>query len=258
MRDALVDSLHLLMRHERRFLRQSVWLVIALAMPALWMLLNSELFERIVDLPGFGETSYAAFVAPGAAVLLAAGGAIWLGTVMIDDLDRGVIDRLLTTSAARVSLILSQLMHASVVASLQALVTLTMAALLSAPVGGGAVGWIAVVCVSALVATGFAALSHAVGLTVRREETLSAILNFVGLPMTLLSSALIAQSLMPGWMRTLANANPLEWGVRAARELTSANPDWGTATKYLVLVAAFVIASATLATWALERYRRTL
>jgi len=258
MRAALADSLHLLMRHERRFLHQSVWLVIALATPALWMLLNSELFERIVDLPGFGDTSYAAFVAPGAAVLLGAAGSIWLGTVMIDDLDRGVIDRLLTTSAARVSVILSQLMHAGVVASLQAIVTLTMAALLNAPVAGGAVGWVGVVGVTALVATGFAALSHAVGLTVRREETLSAILNFVALPMTLLSSALIAQSLMPEWMRTLANLNPLEWGVRAARQLARASPDWGTAANYVGLLAAFVVASSALATWTLERYRRTL
>lgn len=258
MRDALADSLHLLMRHERRFLRQSVWLVIALALPALWMLLNSELYERIVDLPGFGDTSYAAYVAPGAAVLLGASGSIWLGTVMIDDLDRGVIDRLLTTSAARVSLILSQLMHAGVVASLQAIVTLTMAALLNAPVDGGAVGWIGVVGVTALTATGFAALSHAVGLTVRREETLSAILNFVGLPMALLSSAVIAQPLMPEWMQTLANVNPLEWGVRAARALTSEQIDWGTAAMYVGLVAVFVAASGALATWALERYRRTL
>ena len=46
----------MLVRHQRNFLRQPIWLVFALTQPMFWLLLYSQLFRRIVDLPGFEST----------------------------------------------------------------------------------------------------------------------------------------------------------------------------------------------------------
>ena len=91
----------------------------------------------------------------------------------------------------------------------------------------------------------------------RREETLIAILNFFGLPLIFLSAILIAEALMPGWMQWAARFNPVNWGVVAAREMSSLDTDWARVGLYLGLLLAFVAATSALATRAFRVYRRT-
>ena len=74
-------------------------------------------------------------------------------------------------------------------------------------------------------------------LLTRKEATMIAIANFIGLPLLFFSSVLIASSLIPHWMRTLSLGNPLEWSVRAARELVLlGSTDWGEIGLYLALL----------------------
>src|SRR5690606_2713612 len=62
--------------------------------------------------------------------------------------------------------------------------------------------------------------------------------------------------LMPGWMRTLASVNPLDWAVVAGRSALAADPDWGlVAVRGGGLVGLAVLAAA-LATRTLRAYQR--
>ncbi len=254
----LRDTGSMLVRHQRNFLRQPVWLVFALTQPMFWLLLYSQLFRRIVDLPGFGTDSYVQFLTPGVVVMTSFFGAVWSGMAMIDDLDRGVIQRFLATPARRSSLVVSQVAHNGIVAIAQTVIILGTAWLLGARVERGVAGWLVIIAVASLVAAGFAGISHGTALLVRREETLIAILNFFGLPLTFLSAILIAESLMPGWMQWAARFNPVNWGVVASREMSSLDTDWGRVGLYLGLLLAFVAATSALATRAFRVYRRTL
>lgn len=258
MSAAVEDTLAMLVRHQRNFLRQPVWLVFALTQPMFWLLLYSQLFRRIVDLPGFGTDSYVQFLTPGVVVMTAFFGAVWSGMAMIDDLDRGVIPRFLATPTRRSALIVSQVLHSAVVSVVQTVIILGTAWLLGARVERGVAGWLVIIAVAALVAAGFAGISHGTALLVRREEPLIAILNFFGLPLTFLSAILIAESLMPGWMQWAARFNPVNWGVIAAREMSTLDTDWGRVGLYLALLLAFVAAASALATRAFQVYRRTL
>ena len=105
------DTLAMLVRHQRNFVRQPIWLVFALTQPIFWLLLYSQLFRRVVDLPGFDTDSYVQFLTPGIVVMTAFFGATWSGMSMIDDLDRGVIQRFLATPTRRSALIVSQVLH---------------------------------------------------------------------------------------------------------------------------------------------------
>jgi len=252
------DTLAMVVRHQRNFLRQPVWLVFALTQPMFWLLLYSQLFRRIVDLPGFATDSYVQFLTPGVVVMTAFFGATWSGMAMIDDLDRGVIPRFLATPTRRSALVLSQVLHAAIVSITQTIIILGTAWLLGARVERGAAGWLVVILVAALVAAGWAGISHGIALLVRREEPLIGILNFFGLPVLFLSAILIAETLMPGWMRWASKLNPVNWAVVAAREMSNLDTDWARVGLYLGLLAAFVAATTALATRAFEVYRRTL
>jgi ABC-2 type transport system permease protein len=144
------------------------------------------------------------------------------------------------------------------IAAIQTVIILGIAWLLAARVERGAVGWIVMIAVAALVAAGFAGISHGLALIVRREETLIAVLNFFGLPLTFVSAILIAQALMPAWMRWAAKFNPVQWGVVATREMANTSTDWGAVGVYLGLLLAFTAATTAFATWAFRAYRRTL
>src|SRR5690606_27255874 len=70
-------------------------------------------------------------------------------------------------------------------------------------------------------------LSNTVGMLVRQRESIIGINTFLLLPLTFLSTVFMARELMPGWMRTLASVNPLDWAVVAGRSALAADPDWG-------------------------------
>ncbi len=258
MTAAIQDTFAMVARHQRNFLRQPVWLVFALTQPMFWLLLYSQLFRRIIDLPGFATDSYVQFLTPGIVVMTAFFGAVWSGMAMIDDLDRGVIPRFLATPTSRASLIVSQVIHAGIIAIVQALIILGTAWLLGARVERGLVGWLVILLVAALVAAGWAGISHGIALIVRREEPLIAILNFFSLPLTFISAILIAEALMPDWMQWAAKFNPVNWGVIAAREMASTGTDWSRVGIFLGLLLAFVALTSALATRAFAMYRRTL
>jgi ABC-2 type transport system permease protein len=253
-----IDTWFMIGRQTRNLLRQPVWIVVMLTQPLFWLLLYSQLFKRVVDLPGFGNQSYLEFLTPGIVIMTAFFSATWSGMAMIEDLDRKVIDRFLATPVSRISLVLSQVVRAGMIAAIQTVIILGIAWLLAARVERGAVGWIVMIAVAALVAAGFAGISHGLALIVRREETLIAVLNFFGLPLTFVSAILIAQALMPAWMRWAAKFNPVQWGVVTTREMANTSTDWGAVGVYLGLLLAFTAATTAFATWAFRAYRRTL
>jgi ABC-2 type transport system permease protein len=76
-------------------------------------------------------------------------------------------------------------------------------------------GVVGLIAIAALISAPFAALSIAFATVTRKEETLIATLTFLQLPLSFISSTLIAAALMPGWMEKAANFNPVEWATRA-------------------------------------------
>jgi ABC-2 type transport system permease protein len=104
----------------------------------------------------------------------------------------------------------------------------------------------------------FASLSLAFALVARKEETLIATLTFLQLPLSFVSSTLIAPGLMPGWMDTLANYNPVEWAVEAGRAAALGQGGFDIVVTRAGLLAGFAAVAAWLALKALEKYQRSL
>ena len=102
-----------------------------------------------------------------------------------------MIDRFLAAPASRFALILSQVVRAGIIAVIQALILLLLGLVLGVRIHGGALGWLVVFAAAALLAMAFAGFSHGIALTVRREASMIAAANFVGLPLMFLSAILI-------------------------------------------------------------------
>lgn len=251
------QTLFLTARVLRNLARQPIWIVVMIVQPMFWLLLYSQLFRRITDLPGFGTTSYIDYLTPGVAVMTAFFSGSWAGMGMIEDLDRGVVERFLTTPARRSAVVLGRILESAIVATLQAILILVTGLALGATNGGPA-GWLVILLASFLVAAGFAGLSHGVALLTRQEASMIAVAQFIGLPLLFFSSLLIARDLIPGWMRSLSLLNPVEWAVRAARGEALPGTDWAEMGAFLLLLLAFAGACGAFATWCFRSYQRAL
>ena len=258
MTEAVAHTWFMFVRHVMNLLRQPIWIFTMLTTPFVWLLLYSQLFRRIVELPGFEGGSYVQYLVPGIVVMTSFFTGAWNGMSMINDLDRGIIERFLATPARRSSLVLGHVAQASLLGVLEAIVILGLGYALGARVHAGVAGWMVVLVVAALVAACFSGMSNGIALFARREESMIALSNFIALPLLFLSSVLMAEELMPGWIRRVAAVNPVNWGAVAAREAVQPDTQWGVVVGNLALLAAAAAAMAAFATWAFRAYRRTL
>ena len=251
------DTWFMIGRQVRNLIRQPIWIAMMLIQPMIWLILYGQLFSKVPSLRG-GAGSYVEFLAPGVIVMNAFFGATWSGMAMIDDLKRFVIDRFMTTPVSRVSIVLSQIVRAAITAMIQALVILVVGLALGVRVHGGLVGWLVVFAAAALLACGFGGISQGLALLMRREESMIAVANFIGLPLMFLSTILIGRGTMPDWIHTASRFNPVDWGAVAARNAVVYGGPWGSTFAHLGYLLALTAATTTFATWALRRYQQSL
>ncbi len=127
-------------RHTMKFLRQPWYIGFALAQPIIYLCFFGQLFQRVANLPGFGGGSYVAFLTPGLVVMNAVFSAGWTGMGIIDDINRGIMDRFLITPAGRFSLIGGRLLSLGLSNLVQAGILLGLGWLMGARLQGGFTG----------------------------------------------------------------------------------------------------------------------
>lgn len=254
----LTHTYYMTLRHLRALIRQPWYVAFTLVQPIIYLLLFGSLFQNIVELPGFGAASYVTFLTPGVVVMSVLFGAGWTGMGIIEDLDRGVLDRFLVTPASRASLILSILAQQAVVAVIQSLIIIGLGLLVGARFAGGAPGVVALLVCAVLLASPFAALSIAMALMVRKQESVIGAVNFILLPLTFLSSVFMAQTLMPTWMQVIARLNPVNWAAEAGRTALSAGADWSMVLTRAGLLLALAIVCIWIAMRSFRSYQRSV
>jgi ABC-2 type transport system permease protein len=248
----------MVVRQARNLMREPIWIVLLLVQPMVWLLLYGQLFKNVTKLGGFGTGSYITFLAPAIVVMNSFFGATWSGMSMIADLDHKVVERFLATPASRVSLVLSQIVRSALTAAIQAVVILLVSLALGVHIHTGALGWVVIIVAAILVNSAFAGISQAIALATRREATMIAVANFIGLPLLFLSTTMIARAQMPHWMQVAARFNPVDWGVKAAREVVLPGTAWSTVGWHLLFLFALSAVTAVLATWTFNAYQRSL
>src|SRR2546423_3099037 len=122
--DLARHSVCLTARAVRTLCRQPAYAAMTIIQPIIWLLLFGQLFKSIVRIPGFSTTSgsYLEFITPGVIVMTALFNSGWSGTVYIEDMNRGVMDRLLASPVRRGSMVAGTLVYQAIVTMLQTLV----------------------------------------------------------------------------------------------------------------------------------------
>jgi ABC-2 type transport system permease protein len=256
MSTLVAHSAYLTSRSVRSMLRQPIFVFVTLIQPMVWLLLFGQLFKSVTEIPGFGGSgSYVEFLTPGVVAMTALFNAAWAGTVYIEDMNRGVMDRLLASPVSRGAMMNGTLAYQSLVCTVQTLIVFGVAYLMGGRFSGSGIVLTPVAAI--LLTLIFAALSNAVALLVRQQEALIGISQFTALPLTFLSSAVMDLGLAPHWILVTARNNPLDGGVVVSRETLAGAPDWAAVWPRLGALVAVAALMGWLATRAFGAYQRS-
>ncbi|MFJ9579946.1 ABC transporter permease [Streptomyces sp. NPDC101191] len=209
------DGTAILGRHLLRIRHAPAITVMTQTMPIVFLLFFGYVFGSALAMPG---ADYRAFLVPGMLVATAANGVMTGMFQAAQDTHRGVTDRLRTMPVSRAAVPLGQAL-ADLVTSAVGMVPLLLVGL--------AMGWrIEGTAMAALGAVGLLLLFRfattwvgiLLGLASRSEEAAGQ-LGSATFMLPLLSNAYIPTDGMPGWLRTIAEWNPISAVTTAVREL---------------------------------------
>ncbi|EMF00093.1 ABC transporter permease [Streptomyces mobaraensis NBRC 13819 = DSM 40847] len=223
---ALRHTWYMTQRQLTAVVRQPAFMVITLIQPVIWLFLFGALFRRVVELPGFGG-SYLDYLVPGVVVMSALSSAMWAGMSTLDEIERGTLNRFLTTPVSRGALLNANVVQQAVSTAVQSVVILLLGLAGGADYPGGAGGLAVLVLASVLLAVVTGAVSNTIGVLARQRESIIALNTFLLLPLTFVSSAFMKPELMPGWMRHAVDYNPVDWALVMSRSALAGDPDWG-------------------------------
>ncbi|WP_405610890.1 ABC transporter permease [Streptomyces sp. NBC_00076] len=258
MSTAVSQTWYMTQRQLMVFVRQPAFAVITLVQPVIWLFLFGNLFKGVVELGGFGTTSYLDYLVPGVVVMSALGSNMWAGMTTLDEIQRGTLNRFLTTPVSRAALMNGNVVNNGLVTALQSVIIVLLGLLGGADYPGGIGGIAVLVFAAVLLGTVFGALSNALGMLVRERESIIGINTFLLLPLTFLSSAFMAPAQMPSWMRHIADFNPLDWAMVAGRSAMSGDPDWGDVLSRGGALLALAVAAVWLSIRTFRSYQRSV
>ncbi len=251
--DLISETWELYKRSLLKLIRRPVILYFSLIQPAIWLLLFGQMFNKMVDLPGassmFGTSNYMAFFAPGVIMMTMLFGAGQTGLGLIQDMDSGFLDKLLTTPINRFAILLGKMGGDLTRMVMQSSLVITMAVLAGVHIRTGLFGVFFIIVISGLFGMALAGINTMIALYTRNTEATFLIGNFVNLPLMFTSDAMMPKAFLPTWMENVAKVNPITYGIDGMRGLITTGFDPNKvfpAVLVLGSIAALSIIGATL------------
>ncbi|TMR07738.1 ABC transporter [Nonomuraea turkmeniaca] len=200
-------------------LRERLNLLFSVLQPAVWLVFFAGALGGAMDPRAVGTDDYIAFAVPGIIAFTVVGNGVTAAMPLLFDKETGYLDKLLSMPIRRSSLIVSRFVFQVGMNSAQVVVILLVALVLGVRPASGPLGVLAILVATALLTLALTAAAMALACAVPSHGTFFAITGFASLPLLFMSNAFVPLSAMPGWMETVARANPLTYAIEAMRLL---------------------------------------
>ncbi len=234
-------------RHLTKLVRNPTLLGTNLLTPILFLVLFSQLLQKLNIFPGVSG-SYLAYLTPGIVVMCSFIGGSLSGVSIVNDLNSGFLSKMLLTQVNRAAILAGRLLTDVTVVVVQSAITLAVAVLMGVDIVTGVPGAVLIVATAALLDLALCGLFLYVGMKSRKTETISAIGNAVFFPLIFVSSAMFPSSFFPSWAQTISKYNPISYAANVTRDLVQGGLTWNTLAPAVAVIGliAIVTISATL------------
>ena len=170
-----------------------------------------------------GAPTYITFLAPGVIGLVALTGMSFMGVDLVFDRINGYMDMLKAFPIPRSSIylggVIQNVAKGMVAAPITFVIALVIPNGLELGQGFGVVDLLGVFAIVALLTAVFATFFTGVAVSVKSTDSFFAAINFLTFPIMFTSSAFFPLSFFPGWLKPVAQANPISLASGAMRLL---------------------------------------
>ncbi|MGH8933531.1 MAG: ABC transporter permease [Egibacteraceae bacterium] len=205
--------------------------------PLLMLLVFSQIFASVANTSSFpANVRYIDFLVPAIMVNSVMQFGLNTGAGLAQDMRNGIISRFRSLPIWLGSVLLARSFADLIRSGLQLLLLLMTAFLLFGfRPAGGVIGALGAWGLALVVGGGLGWIFIAIACWVRNAEMMQTFAGLVMFPLMFASNAFVPVSSLPGWLRTVAQLNPMSYGIDAARDLTLAQPVGGSAVAAVVI-----------------------
>jgi ABC-2 type transport system permease protein len=247
------ESFHLGLRTTRRWIRVPANWISIIFFPLIQLLIFSQLYQQITELPAFGaQESYLAYLAPGQVVFAAFFAVSWAGYGLILEFRSGYLDKLRALPIQRWSILLGEMVPLFFQAAAMAGVLLIISLVLGARIETGIVGFLLILALSGVFGLAWAGISFVPALLTKSEQATST-LSLLLFPVVFMSTAFVPEAMMPGWMQVVNDWNPITFMIEAIRPLMTTGYDWDAIGRALLSLAVVGVITQAATIWAFRR-----
>jgi ABC-2 type transport system permease protein len=248
------DTYTIFWREMKRYRKSRSGILIRLIQPAIWIIVIGNTFagtRPLIQSVGFNG-SYIEFMAPGVIMLTAIFTSIFGGVNTLWDRRYGFMNKALTSPISRSSIAVGKMLAISLISALQSSLILGIALAL----GVGIVNYLMIIPILLIViafSLGFSGISVIVAATAKSQETFWGVINFLGMPLFMLSPALFPLELLPHWLAFIAKLNPVTYSVLLIREMMTGTAQIFSIAVDVAVICSFVAIMIAIASYAFTR-----
>jgi ABC-2 type transport system permease protein len=215
------DALVLAWRNGKHLVRVPSLIVFPLMTPVIFLLLFRYVLGGSIAIPG---VSYANFLVPGILVQSIAFGATQTGVGLALDASQGIADRFRSLPISRTAVVAGRVVVDTGRNALLAVIVLGMGYAVGFRASGGPLGTLGAVGIAVAFGYAFSWVAAAIGLALQHAESVHDAGFIWVIPLTFVSSTLVAGGSMPAGIRWFARINPITSVADTARALALGQP----------------------------------
>ncbi|MCK4267735.1 MAG: ABC transporter permease [Actinomycetia bacterium] len=204
-----------------RYRRDKYRLISSLAQPALFLFVFGNGLARglaiDVQRTGGGQESYVSFIFPGIIGMTLLFTSVFTAVSIVWDREFGFLKEVMVAPISRWSIAVGKALGGSTVALIQGVIVLLLAPFLGLHLSF--LTLIALVPLMYLISISLTSMGIVIAVKMETMEGFQMILNFLVMPIFVLSGAMFPLSSLPPWLTVLTRVNPLTYGVDALRGL---------------------------------------
>ncbi len=202
------------LREFKRFYRDKTRFISSIIRPVLWLLILGFGIGGSMRLAGM-NLDYLQFITPGIIGMSVLFTSLFSGVSIIWDREFGFLKEMLVAPISRISIIVGKTLGGSTASLTQVLILIFIAVIIGVQFSVSSL--IVVMPLVILISTGFVALGITIASMMDTMEGFSVIMNFIVMPMFLLSGALFPINNIPRAVNWIIYINPMTYAVETLR-----------------------------------------
>ena len=224
------------LREMKRYLRAKSRIVGSLGMPFFFLIFLGTGFQKFRPYSGPEGVNYLNFLAPGILALVLQLGAMFTGIAILWDRQFGFLKEIMVAPVSRVAIVLGRTIGGMTTAFFQGTLFIVVAYIAGLRIQDNT-AFISVPVFMLLISCAFVNLGLTISSFMRDMQGFSIVMNFVMVPIFLLSGALFPVKEFPGWVQALSFGDPLFYGVDGLRACMTGISVFSPWFDFLVLLA---------------------